>query len=68
MLYILDVMQVVNKHDLVVDLKDTHFNMPVFLSSWKLPLLEFRVLPCGLALAPKLFRKCVRVALEPLQY
>ena len=57
-----------------IDLKDAYFHVPIAPHHW--PYLRFafegrayqyRVLPFGLSLAPRIFTRCMRAALAPMQ-
>ncbi|XP_060758846.1 von Willebrand factor A domain-containing protein 5A-like [Neoarius graeffei] len=57
-----------------IDLKEAYFYVPIaeehrqFLRfSFQHKAYQYRVLPFGLSLAPRVFTKCVQAALEPLQ-
>lgn len=57
-----------------IDLKDAYFHVPIaprhrrFLRfAFEGQAYEFRVLPFGIALAPRVFTRCVAAALAPLQ-
>ncbi|KAL2095316.1 hypothetical protein ACEWY4_010035 [Coilia grayii] len=57
-----------------IDLKEAYFHVPIaeehrqFLRfSFQHKAYQYRVLPFGLSLAPRVFTKCVQAALEPLQ-
>ncbi|KAL2087971.1 hypothetical protein ACEWY4_016799 [Coilia grayii] len=71
-----DVLQVVTNQDwfVTIDLEDAYFHIPIaaehrrFLHfSFMGKIYQFRVLPFGLSLAPRVFSKCIQTALEPLQ-
>lgn len=76
MLRTADVLQVVSEKDWFtsIDLKDAYFHVPVarhhrqFLRfAFEGQAYQFRVLPFGLSLAPRIFTRCVAAALSPLQ-
>lgn len=57
-----------------VDLKDAYFHVPICKDHWKFlrfafqgRAYEFRVLPFGLSLSPRVFTRVVAAALAPLQ-
>ena len=76
MLRTVDVLQSVSAGDwfTCIDLKDAYFHVPVapdhrqFLRfAFKGQVYQFRVLPFGLSLSPRVFTRCVAAALHPLQ-
>ncbi len=76
MLRVADVIRAVNRNDwfITIDLRDGSYHIPIVAHHRRFlhfhvngVTYQFRVLPFGLALAPRTFTKCVRVALEPLQ-
>lgn len=57
-----------------IDLKDAYFHVPIARSHWKFLRFafrgrhfQFRVLPFGLSLSPRVFTRVVAAALSPLQ-
>ncbi len=57
-----------------IDLKDAYFHIPIAPEHRQFlriaiggQIFQFKVLPFGLALAPKVFSKLIQAALEPLQ-
>ncbi len=75
MLRVADVIRAVNRNDwfVTIDLTDAYYHIPIVAHHRRFLCFhvngvtyQFRVLPFGLALAPRTFTKCVRVALEPL--
>ncbi|XP_059894386.1 uncharacterized protein LOC132447566, partial [Gadus macrocephalus] len=76
MLRVADVLQAIAQGDwfVSIDLKDAYFHVPItqrhrrFLRFAFLgKVYQFRVLPFGLSLAPRIFTRCVAAALSPLQ-
>ncbi|XP_028302785.1 uncharacterized protein LOC114463411 [Gouania willdenowi] len=76
MLRVADVLRTVSAGDwlVMVDLKDAYFHVPIaphhrpFLRFMFMDkVYQFRVLPFGLSLAPRIFTRCVAAALSPLQ-
>ena len=76
MLRTVDVLQAVSEKDWFtsIDLKDAYFHVPIaphhrqFLRfAFEGRVYQFRVLPFGLSLAPRIFTRCVAAALAPLQ-
>ncbi|XP_032403374.1 uncharacterized protein LOC116709131 [Xiphophorus hellerii] len=57
-----------------VDLRDAYFHIPIAPPHWRFLRFafqgrhfQFRVLPFGLSLSPRVFTRCVAAALSPLQ-
>lgn len=57
-----------------IDLKDTYFHVPIARPHWRFLRFafqgqhyQFRVLPFGLSLSPRVFSRCIAAALSPLQ-
>ncbi|XP_029998122.1 uncharacterized protein LOC115424868 [Sphaeramia orbicularis] len=57
-----------------IDLKDAYFHVPITPRHWRFlrfafqgKHFQFRVLPFGLSLSPRVFSRCVAAALSPLQ-
>ena len=76
MLRTVDVLQSVSAGDwfTCIDLKDAYFHVPVaphhrqFLRfAFRGQAYQFRVLPFGLSLSPRVFTRCVAAAIHPLQ-
>ncbi|XP_072319724.1 uncharacterized protein [Eucyclogobius newberryi] len=76
MLAVRQVLQAISPGDwfITVDLKDAYFHVPIALPHWKFlrfafrgEHFQFRVLPFGLSLSPRVFTRCVAAALSPLQ-
>lgn len=76
MLRVKDVLQVISPGDWFtsIDLKDAYFHVPIAPPHWRFLRFayqgkhyQFRVLPFGLSLSPRVFSRCVAAALSPLQ-
>ena len=76
MLRTVDVLQSVAAGDwfTCIDLKDAYFHVPVAPShrqylrfAFRGQVYQFRVLPFGLSLSPRVFTRCVAAAIHPLQ-
>ena len=76
MLRTVDVLQAVARHSWFtsIDLKDAYFHVPIatchrqFLRfAFEGRAYQFKVLPFGLSLAPRVFTRCMRAALAPMQ-
>ncbi|XP_037627453.1 uncharacterized protein LOC119489291 [Sebastes umbrosus] len=76
MLSTADVLQNVTRHSWFtsIDLKDAYFHVPIALShrqylrfAFEGKAFQFKVLPFGLSLAPRVFTRCMRAALAPMQ-
>lgn len=76
MLRAVDVLQGIQRGDwfTTIDLKDAYFHVPIaahhrqFLRfAFEGKAYQFRVLPFGISLAPRVFTRCVAAALAPLQ-
>ncbi|XP_028297420.1 LOW QUALITY PROTEIN: uncharacterized protein LOC114459327 [Gouania willdenowi] len=76
MLCVADVLRTVSAGDwlVTVDLKDAYFHVPIaphhrpFLRFMFMDkVYQFRFLPFGLSLAPRIFTRCVAAAVSPLQ-
>lgn len=76
MLRIPHVLQAINPGDwfISIDLKDAYFHVPVARPHWRFLRFafrgrhyQFRVLPFGLSLSPRVFSRCIAAALSPLQ-
>jgi hypothetical protein len=76
MLRITDVLQAVKQQHwfTTVDLKDAYFHVPIapqhrpFLRfAFQDQVYQFRVLPFGLSLSPRVFTRCMAAALAPIQ-
>ena len=76
MLSIRDVLQAISPGDwfTLVDLKDAYFHVPIAPQHWRFLRFafqgrhfQFRVLPFGLSLSPRVFTRCMAAALCPLQ-
>ncbi|XP_014834349.1 PREDICTED: uncharacterized protein LOC106912030, partial [Poecilia mexicana] len=76
MLSVRDVLQTISPGDWItlVDLKDAYFHVPIASHHWQFLRFafqgrhfQFRVLPFGLSLSPRVFTRCVAAALSPLQ-
>ncbi|XP_074481579.1 uncharacterized protein LOC141761839 [Sebastes fasciatus] len=76
MLSTADVLQNVTRHSWFtsIDLKDAYFHVPIALPhrqylrfAFEGKAFQFKVLPFGLSLAPRVFTRCMRAALAPMQ-
>ncbi|XP_074483968.1 uncharacterized protein LOC141763298 [Sebastes fasciatus] len=76
MLSTADVLQNVTRHSWFtsIDLKDSYFHVPIALPhrqylcfAFEGKAFQFKVLPFGLSLAPRVFTRCMRAALAPMQ-
>ncbi|KAK7898748.1 hypothetical protein WMY93_019601 [Mugilogobius chulae] len=76
MLTVSDVLRTISEGDWVtsIDLKDAYFHVPIYPHHRKFLRFayrgrhwQFRVLPFGLSLSPRVFTRVVKVALAPLQ-
>lgn len=76
MLSTADVLQAVMRHSwfMSIDLKDMYFHVPIALHhrqylrfAFESKAYQFKVLPFGLSLAPRVFRRCRHATLAPTQ-
>ncbi|XP_074470437.1 uncharacterized protein LOC141754903 [Sebastes fasciatus] len=76
MLSTADVLQNVTRHSWFtsIELKDAYFHVPIALPhrqylrfAFEGKAFQFKVLPFGLSLAPRVFTRCMRAALAPMQ-